>query len=83
MRAQVIDDPAPLLAVDHIRIESAPARGFKRADPANGLAAEGVDEGVVLDGEGMSRPTSGNMIRRHVPTRGTAACRTPRARFPP
>src|SRR5687768_10788132 len=52
MRAEVVDNPSPSVAVDHVRVEAMYATRLKSSDPRNGLTAELVDEGVVLDCQG-------------------------------
>jgi hypothetical protein len=51
VRSQVIDDPVPGVAVDHVRIEPARAPRLEGSNPRDRLAAESIDEGVVLDRE--------------------------------
>ena len=50
--AQIIDDAAALLAVDHVGVEAAAGAGeIEGADPGDGLAAQGIEVGVVFDDE--------------------------------
>src|SRR5579864_762079 len=59
MGPQVVDDAAPLPRMDHEGIEAPPPADREGADPGDGLAPVGVEEGVVLDREGHLPPALG------------------------
>src|SRR5439155_9364790 len=63
VRAQVVDDSAAPLAVDHVGVESAGSRTEEGSDPRDGLTAEGVDEWIVLDRKRDIPP----LFRKHDP----------------
>ena len=47
--SEIVDDPAAVLAVDHVSIEPARPARFKGSNPRNGLTSEPVDECIVFD----------------------------------
>src|SRR5205823_12516471 len=63
VRPEVVDDPSSALAVDHRRVEAASKRCGEIAIPGDGLTAETVAVGVVVDGEGHVAPA----LRKHDP----------------
>ena len=63
MRAQVIDNAAALLAINHVRVKPSRMVGFKIANPCDRLSSERVKVSIVPNRE----RNIGAVFRKHNP----------------
>src|SRR5438874_692257 len=61
VRAQVIDNAAPLLAVNHVSVKTARMAGFEITNPCDRFSTERIEVSIVPDREGNIAP----VLRKH------------------
>src|SRR5207253_9992192 len=59
VRAEVIDNAAALLAVNHVSVKTARMAGFEITNPCDGLSLERVEVSIVPNREGNIGPIFG------------------------